>query len=101
MGSTPVALTPEQLTAKSAEMDTNLETQIQSFRSIADTLTNLGSSGFVGQAGTAMVAKGEQLRQDADKLAKIGLEKSATLKEFGNQNVSLQEEKAAAINSVA
>lgn len=98
--SAPIKLTPDNVRQIAGQIDTGLADVSSQFKNIANTFTDLGTSGFKGGAGSAAIAKGEEFRAKADKIVTNGQEKAQALRDFANQQESLDSEKNAAISAI-
>nr|WP_296774774.1 WXG100 family type VII secretion target [Rhodococcus sp. (in: high G+C Gram-positive bacteria)] len=98
--SAPIKLTPDNVRAIAGQIDTGLSDVSARFNSIAGQFTDLGTTGFKGGAGSAAIAKGEEFKSKATKIVTNGQEKAQALRDFANQQESLDNEKNAAINAI-
>lgn len=95
-----VKLTPDYVRQISASIDQGLTETSNRFKNIAAQFTDLGTTGFKGASGSAAIAKGEEFRAKADKIVTNGQEKAQGLRDFANQQESLDQEKQAAVSSI-
>ncbi|WP_128646301.1 WXG100 family type VII secretion target [Rhodococcus sp. BS-15] len=98
--SAPIKLTPDNVRQIASQIDTGLTDVSGRFKNIAAQFTDLGSSGFKGNAGAAAIAKGEEFNSKATKIVTNGQEKAQALRDFANQQESLDNEKNAAISAI-
>lgn len=100
MGAPVQKLTPDEARAAAGQIDGGIDESDAAGQAIVRITGDLSQSGMVGQGGTAMAAKAQELYSRLQKHNQIAREKSAGIRNYASQVEAHEASSAARANAI-